>query len=251
MANNTQYAEDFFRDNLKKGYSKAALAKMLQKKGVDKAKIKKAAQAVSPDDYEQEAVQYLRGLLQRNLDKGIPTSSLLSTLESKGIDHRLINQALQLMSGKKERSLPAGLPFPLIRQALLILIPIILLVALWFLAVPLFSGVSADCSYDKECFYNQANQCEESSVLEEIGSSILEYRSYSDCTITKQFRTFGKEEPEAVTRFFRGKQMVCKYPQGRLRKDIVGSLVGGIESCTGLLKDAVYELEYARLQLET
>jgi len=251
MANNIHYAEHFLKENLRKGYSVHSLTKLLKKKRVDQDLIKKALSSISPTDYEDEAIDYLSDLLRRNMEKGVKTSTVMSMLEEKGIDHRLITKALENLKGKKQIRTDR-FDANRLRPVLIVIGVILILAVLWFLIMSLIPDkVGKDCGTDKNCFHDLADSCLESTVIEALGGSTLQYQSFQDCTIIKQFIEFGPEEPAAVTRFFTGKQMVCKYKKNTLRKEMTTSLVGSIESCTGLLKDAVYELEYARIQLES
>ena len=65
--NNIEYVTKFLKENYRRGYSVKELNNMLKDKGVHESVIKKASKLVKPELYKEEAVEYIRSLIQQNL----------------------------------------------------------------------------------------------------------------------------------------------------------------------------------------
>jgi hypothetical protein len=142
---------------------------------------------------------------------------------------------------------PLPIPIPKVRKEF---IPILLIGAVVIIAFIVISIIpfAEGCGYDKSCFIDAANKCEETVVREDLDGSTILYRSTENCAIIKEFEDFSGSEPEEVQLLFEGKQMSCTYTMDNLNEDFV-SLVGGIEFCDGELKQAIYELRLAQIAL--
>jgi len=52
-----------------------------------------------------------------------------------------------------------------------------------------------------------------------------------------------------VVALFDGREMSCSYENGNFKQELTDGLVGGIEGCSGELKDAIYELRIAQYEI--
>lgn len=100
---------------------------------------------------------------------------------------------------------------------------------------------TTNCGNDIECFKSIAQACGKARVAQMLGTSLLEFTTH-DCTLMKRVASFGTEEPAHVVSVLSGKTMECAYQRNALPKELLDGLAGGIESCQGTLKDALYQL---------
>ncbi len=120
-----------------------------------------------------------------------------------------------------------------------------------------------DCKQDKNCFIAEARKCNDAVYSQDLEGSVIEFSSgeftaeeataaedNGDCIITKRFKTFSAEEPQEIKYLFEDLEMTCSYKKESFNQSVVNDLVAGIETCDGLLKDAIYELRIAQIELE-
>lgn len=132
-----------------------------------------------------------------------------------------------------------------------------------------------DCARDKNCFLAEAKKCNDAVYEQEFEGSIIEFSSgkltaeesaaagnnnkesnnkennnKNDCLITKRFKTFSSQEPKEIKDLFEDLEMICSYSKEDFDSTVANDLVAGIEKCDGLLKDAIYELRIAQIELE-
>jgi len=255
VANNDRSsAIRFLEANIRKGYSQQKLAQLLSQRGFKRDVIDDALSSVNPSQFEPEAVSFISSIIDNHLRQGDPTDRIIAQLESKGIDHALVTKAL---SGLKGERIVTPSPLPHLSQTTwIVLVCVVAGILLTGVLLSLYSPEITppsmqDCAWDKDCFIAQANQCSLSQVKEDVSGSIMSYQSFTDCTLTKRFESFGPKEPQEVVSFFSGKQMSCVYEQGYFPPELVQSLTSGNERCTGTLKDAIEELALASLAIET
>lgn len=246
------YTKTFLEENLKKGFSLDHLSELLRQRGIKKDTIKKARQALDMQQIRAEAIRSTKKVLQANLDKGVKSSAVMQALEEKGIDAGVIRDAMRTLGARPAEPItPVRLPH-LSKTMVVVVACILVAILLTVLIIRVLPSTSeaSDCGLDKACFIKAASACEEARVDENIGDSTLTYRSTASCSIIKGFSSFGGSEPSEVVTYFQGKQMVCSYAQGEDVSKIVDGVTGGLDRCEGLLKDAIYDLRYARLTLE-
>ena len=246
------YAEKFLAENLKKGYKLSRLVDLLKEKGLDSSTIKQAQRAVDQALYQSQATSYIKDLIKQNLDKGIEPSAILSTLEHKGINPKIIKIALQELK-KEEEPVITHYPLHVSKTVQIIIVCLVLgaIMTAGLLVMLPDQARAIDCNTDKACFNDYANDCTSAMVREDISGSTLLYTSTNDCRVIKEFEKFGSIEPREVVSFFKGMSMTCDYTQGSYPAQITGGFVAGLEYCAGSLKNAVLEVEYATRQLET
>lgn len=104
-----------------------------------------------------------------------------------------------------------------------------------------------NCS-DIECFFEAANECKDARIQIKAEGSTLEFTS-KDCMLTKEIVDFSEDEPEVIVNLFKGKTMSCSYEKNFLDREWL-SLLGGIENCQGELKELIYEVRLAQLELK-
>ena len=95
---------------------------------------------------------------------------------------------------------------------------------------------------DQAAFIAAANDCADANltVSEDVGT--FRYTSRQGCTFTKTLVRLNASESQAMKTMLEGKSMTCGYAKGAFDPRLVTSLVGGMEYCTGDLKDAIAQL---------
>jgi len=91
----------------------------------------------------------------------------------------------------------------------------------------------------KAAFIAAANNCTNTNavITDEVG--IFHYTSSDSCTFTKTLVRLNESEMQEMKTMLEGKSMTCNYTQGSFDPRLVTSLVGGIEHCSGDLKDDI------------
>ncbi|HUK38220.1 MAG TPA: hypothetical protein VLV30_03800 [Methanomicrobiales archaeon] len=95
---------------------------------------------------------------------------------------------------------------------------------------------------DQAAFIAAANDCADANltVSEDVGT--FRYTSRQGCIFTKTLVRLNASESQAMKTMLEGKSMTCGYAKGAFDPRLVTSLVGGMEYCTGDLKDAIAQL---------
>ena len=172
----------------------------------------------------------LHAYVKDALNQGHSKQKIKKILKDEGIQGRLVDEAFE----KAER------PFPW--HTLLTILGLIIIAAGLIYGIMLYWPTDAgfeECS-TIDCFTNIANNCEPALFnSDEVGSRI-QY-SINDCTLTKEIVDFGPKEPTEVINFFAYKKMDCPFTKNAFNTNWV-SLTGGINSCSGQLKDAIVAL---------
>lgn len=88
------------------------------------------------------------------------------------------------------------------------------------------------------CFIEAASTCEDSEVTLEQPGGTFKYSS-TQCTIKKTLVTLDQSENQEMKHALEGKSLVCTYNKGAFDPRWVNSLVFGLESCKGELKDTL------------
>jgi len=95
---------------------------------------------------------------------------------------------------------------------------------------------------DKACFISAADECRDVNVtiVEDIGT--FTYSSSHNCIFRKTLVSLNGTESREIRTLLEGKNMTCIYTRGNFDHRLVTTLVGGIEYCTGDLKDNIARL---------
>lgn len=118
---------------------------------------------------------------------------------------------------------------------ILVVVIVALLGLLYFFMMP------ANCGDDSACFIEYANSCENAVMRKAVGTASFKFRA-NNCLLEKEIIGFSEEEPEAVKSLFTGLSMECSYSEGRFDANFINSLAGGIDKCSGKLKDTILEV---------
>jgi hypothetical protein len=190
-----------------------------------------------------EIKEYIKSTLKQGHSEKAIRNYLI---KEEKISESLVNKAFDELSVKQKPSVMPSIKMPSI-QTLEIIGLVLFIILIVFLFVSLFSGTNA-CT-DSTCFIEKAQNCNPSTLtIDEVGSKVL-LEIKSDCTLEKSISEFGPDEPTEVIVLFQNKKMSCSYTQGGFDETWISSLVAGIDSCAGDLKDAIFELKLAQYEL--
>jgi hypothetical protein len=187
----------------------------------------------------------LKTYINKFLAKGYSKGYLKKFLVERGYDKDKVDLAykelgLEMDLGKYVAMLPKWSYY---------VIAIVLVLGIVGVLLPTDQPGQQDCGRSSQCFIKAANKCKDSVFRQNLEGSVIEYISSVDCDVTKQFKSFAATEPQEIVTLFQGLQMKCGYDKGNFNTATVESLVGNIENCDGLLKDAIYELRIAQIEL--
>ena len=90
-----------------------------------------------------------------------------------------------------------------------------------------------------ECFLEKADPCGTASVTVTDGPATIQVDA-QDCVLRKQITALEGESPD-VEGIYTNQPMWCSYEKGQLDPTMVTSLTADITSCSGPLKDRIYE----------
>ena len=95
---------------------------------------------------------------------------------------------------------------------------------------------------DTATFISAANNCQATNLTVTNSVGTFSYESTPDCTLLKTLvKMNGTEMPEIKT-MLEGKSMVCGYTKGNFDSRWVTTLIGGMETCHGPLRDGLAQL---------
>jgi hypothetical protein len=118
---------------------------------------------------------------------------------------------------------------------ILVIVIVALLGLLYFFMMP------TNCGTDSACFIESANNCDNAVMTKTIETANYKFRT-NNCVLEKEIKSFSAEEPDAVKKLFTGLSMDCSYEEGKFDVNLINSLTGGLDKCTGKLKDTVLEV---------
>jgi hypothetical protein len=105
------------------------------------------------------------------------------------------------------------------------------------------SGNPAQASgQDQAAFIVSANDCRDANLTISEDEGTFRYTSSPGCIFTKTLVRLNESETRGMKTMLEGKSMTCTYTRGNFDPRLVTSLVGGMEYCTGDLKDAIAQL---------
>jgi hypothetical protein len=104
---------------------------------------------------------------------------------------------------------------------------------------PAGSGSQNTVMQEKAAFIAAANNCTTTTtvITDDIGT--FQYTSSDNCTFTKTLVQLNGTEMQEMKKMLEGKSMTCNYAQGGFDPRLVTTLIGGIEYCSGDLKDDI------------
>lgn len=179
------------------------------------------------DKYTAELKRYIQNQVRKGYDKEIVVKHLLKS----GISRRQIAEAAYDVKPKKRKK-----SFKLFKTNFWIYAAIVVLVLIVFVfGVIYFSPVH--CTTYK-CFTGKANNCNAATFENQIEGTTFFYET-NGCVLTKTVKAMDPSEPKAVVNTFLGKSMRCRYNKNDFSPLFLNSITGGLEACTGPLKDAV------------
>jgi hypothetical protein len=95
---------------------------------------------------------------------------------------------------------------------------------------------NATCS-DEGCFIAAANNCQNMSLTLTNDIGTFSYSSNENCVFTKTLVQLNSNESQQMQSLLNGKSMSCIYGKGNFDSRLVTTLIGGMEYCSGELKD--------------
>ncbi len=185
---------------------------------------------------DQDNVEKTRRLIRNYLARGYSDKVIRNSFANVGYDKSTVTKIL-----KQEEGGLRGFNWKFVYIGIAVS-------AIVLLALLLFIGLGNDCDNDMVCFVEAANKC--NSVT---GYFFLEGNKISldanDCTLTKKIVEFDESEPVELVILLEDKEMVCEYGKGDFDESFL-DFVGGIEKCSGDLKDTLINIRLAQLELE-
>ena len=95
---------------------------------------------------------------------------------------------------------------------------------------------------EQAAFIAAANDCRDANLTVTGVAGTFSYVSSTDCTFTKTLVSLNASESQAMKTMMEGKSMTCTYTKGNFDSRLVTTLVGGMEYCSGDLKDNLAKL---------
>jgi hypothetical protein len=95
---------------------------------------------------------------------------------------------------------------------------------------------------DPAAFIAAANECRDAGFRSDGAEGTFEYTSTADCVLTKTLVRLNGSESQGLKTMLEGKSMTCPYAKGKFDSRLVTSLIGGMEYCSGDLKDRLASL---------
>ncbi len=94
----------------------------------------------------------------------------------------------------------------------------------------------------KQCFLERAQACKAAKYVHQADKLTYELITDKRCTLTKKVIAVADTEPEQVKAILLDKSMDCNYERNAFNEQYLTTMLGGIQSCTGPLKEAFYEV---------
>ena len=91
-------------------------------------------------------------------------------------------------------------------------------------------------------FIAAANACTDANITVTDDVGTMHYTSSPGCIFTKKLVSLNATETQEMKTLLEGKSLTCMYTKGNFDPRLVTSLVGGMENCTGDLKDDIGNL---------
>lgn len=189
---------------------------------------------------DEKLKKQLKDYVLKEYNKGFTYQQIQKFLVGKGYSQQFVSEVMNEITASPKKSMAW------IYVGISILVVIIVVLLIFF--VPYMIGVK-ECS-DNECFITEANQCNPAFLVVDDEGTVYEYKSFTDCTLTKSITKVSDAEPFMIKELFTEKSMTCSYDKGAFDEKWLTTLLGGLDQCTGQLKEALYELTIAQYQAE-
>ena len=177
------------------------------------------------DKYIEELRKYINNQIKKGYDQEVVVKHLLKS----GISRRQIAEAMDFSKKKKKHQ-------PILKSNIWIYAGLITIALIIFIfGIVYFSPVH--CTTYK-CFTDKANNCDAATFENQIEGTTFFYET-NNCVLTKTVKEMDSSEPKAVVNTFLGKSMRCRYNKNYFSPLFLNSITGGLEACTGNLKDAI------------
>lgn len=185
----------------------------------------------------------IKDYISAQLQKGFSYAAVEKVLVDRGYDKQEIDSIIDELAHE-----PLGARLkkaaPILIVSLLIIFGIIGFV--WFMS----SNVALEKCDTQACFEEYANKCEPALYEVSNEGTIYVFKSLKGCVFTKSVDKVSDDEPASIKDMFEGKDFICEYEQGGFDPRWVSSLLGGLDKCTGPLKEALYELTIMQYKKE-
>ncbi|MFH1439811.1 MAG: hypothetical protein ABIG89_04545 [Candidatus Woesearchaeota archaeon] len=184
-------------------------------------------------DYELR--KKVKDYITKEFNKGFTVNAIEKVLLDRGYKKEEIDEIInEIVHEPLSTRLRKGVPFIIISIALIIAV---ILFIVFYAAPAGFEKCDTEI-----CFINKANECKESLYEADDGSTIYEFKSYRDCTLQKTITKVSDTEPLLIKEMFNKKSLKCEYTKGNFDDRWMSTLLGGLDKCSGPLKEALYEL---------
>lgn len=184
----------------------------------------------------------VKDYISEEYHKGFTLNAIEKVLLDRGYTQQDIDKIIsEVSTDYSSHKFNKGLPLVIISVVAILFVISLLF---WFAK----AGVT-DCK-DQQCFFDMANQCKSAVLIVDEAGTIYKFESSSDCTFTKTITQISETEPEDIINLFEGKSLNCEYIKNDFETKWVTTLLGGLDRCTGPLKEAFYELTIAQYRDE-
>lgn len=178
----------------------------------------------------------LEDYIKKALKRGYSRTILLQQLLKAGYKEKEVTPLIEIIH---EQLYPKDAAKKWHFAVAVLVVWIVIAVTLFFLA----TSEKTTCA-DKTCFFAAANACQDAQYTEDIEGTMMLYES-KDCMLTKKISAFGPQEPEELQNLLKDKTIKCPYSKGQFTVTWMDTF-GGLDTCTGTLKDVVYQLRLAQ-----
>ncbi len=187
-------------------------------------------------------VQQLEDYITKLLKKGYSKNFIKEQLLKAGYDE---NEVFPLIHALEEQFYPKDTARRWHFSATVMGVIIIISITLFFLS----KEKPVQLCTDTSCLTAAANACQPAQYYEDIDGTKMLY-DVRGCVLTKKFTIFGSKEPKEMQDVLGKKEVECRYQEGRFDREWL-DVFGGLEKCTGSLKEAVYGFRLAQEALRT
>ena len=192
---------------------------------------------------DPETKRKIKDYIIKEYNKGFTYNAIEKVLINSGYDKGDVERLIREIVREPIKSrLMKGLP-------ILIVSLIVIFGVLLFIIFGLPKISLSDCD-TKDCFIKNANDCKAAKFVVDDDGTLYEFISSGDCTLTKTITKVSLNEPEPIRDLFIDKSLVCQYEKSDFNDKWISTLLGGLEECTGPLKEALYELTIAQYKQE-
>ncbi|MBI3032385.1 hypothetical protein HYY69_02830 [Candidatus Woesearchaeota archaeon] len=103
------------------------------------------------------------------------------------------------------------------------------------------SNIPKTCD-TKECFLERVQDCQATKYMHQGDKLTYELVTDKRCMLTKKVIAVADTEPGQVKTLLLDKSMDCSYERNAFNEQYLTTMLGGIQTCTGPLKEAFYEV---------